>query len=456
MRYIIFGAGNTGEIAFNYFGRNRVLCFADNNKTGTVLHAKEVISFNEMLKIYSEQKQIIIVISSNRYWKEMEYQIKDVGLQRYFVFFEADMYLMNRVLPYYYLYKRPIYLSYTQILSHYDLLRYSKIAIYGANRYLPYLITEIMDRNPYADIKVILPEECEHKYNTLGIREGNLDSCIEWMDVFIINIKQCQSNIREEIEEVRNGKFDVLDLFDINSFETTFVHKELAVYKNIHKGQRIFIIGTGPSLRTEDLDILHKNKEICIACNKIYRVYDKTLWRADYYGFLDGRVIEDCINDISDIPGKVFLGDSYHYDINDYYKNMTYFHYIEESWYPNYPRFSEDFSRGFYAGGSTTYSFGIQLAAYLGAKEIYLLGMDHCVNGKITNPENHFIKEYYRDNEEAKYKTAVFRDDVITKAYEWAEIYSRKHGFRIYNATRGGKLEVFERVDFDSLFTNSE
>ena len=82
--------------------------------------------------------------------------------------------------------------------------------------------------------------------------------------------------------------------------------------------------------------------------------------------------------------------------------------------------------------------------------------MDHCVNGKITNPENHFIKEYYRDNEEAKYKTAVFRDDVITKAYEWAEIYSRKHGFRIYNATRGGKLEVFERVDFDSLFTNSE
>ncbi len=179
MRYIIFGAGNTGEIAFNYFGRNRVLCFADNNKTGTVLHAKEVISFNEMLKIYSEQKQIIIVISSNRYWKEMEYQIKDVGLQRYFVFFEADMYLMNRVLPYYYLYKRPIYLSYTQILSHYDLLRYSKIAIYGANRYLPYLITEIMDRNPYADIKVILPEECEHKYNTLGIRVGNLASCIE-------------------------------------------------------------------------------------------------------------------------------------------------------------------------------------------------------------------------------------------------------------------------------------
>ena len=39
------------------------------------------------------------------------------------------------------------------------------------------------------------------------------------------------------------------------------------------------------------------------------------------------------------------------------------------------------------------------------------------------------------------------------RAYKRAEIYSRDNGFRIYNATRGGKLEVFERVDFDSLFS---
>jgi hypothetical protein len=38
------------------------------------------------------------------------------------------------------------------------------------------------------------------------------------------------------------------------------------------------------------------------------------------------------------------------------------------------------------------------------------------------------------------------------KYYAYAERYSRDHGFRIYNATRGGELEVFERVDFDGLF----
>ena len=36
--------------------------------------------------------------------------------------------------------------------------------------------------------------------------------------------------------------------------------------------------------------------------------------------------------------------------------------------------------------------------------------------------------------------------------FHCAENYSRNHNFRIYNATRGGKLEMFERVEFDSLF----
>ena len=36
-------------------------------------------------------------------------------------------------------------------------------------------------------------------------------------------------------------------------------------------------------------------------------------------------------------------------------------------------------------------------------------------------------------------------------AYEYAEKFSREHGFRIYNATRGGFLEKFERVDLDEV-----
>lgn len=40
----------------------------------------------------------------------------------------------------------------------------------------------------------------------------------------------------------------------------------------------------------------------------------------------------------------------------------------------------------------------------------------------------------------------------LQAAFEAAEKLSGRCGMKIYNATRGGKLEAFERVDFDSLF----
>ena len=42
--------------------------------------------------------------------------------------------------------------------------------------------------------------------------------------------------------------------------------------------------------------------------------------------------------------------------------------------------------------------------------------------------------------------------DLQLAGYQKAKQYADAHGIKIYNATRGGKLEVFPRVDFDSLF----
>lgn len=46
----------------------------------------------------------------------------------------------------------------------------------------------------------------------------------------------------------------------------------------------------------------------------------------------------------------------------------------------------------------------------------------------------------------------VFPLDFATMTFEKAREYADGHGIKIYNATRGGKLEVFERVNFDKLF----
>ena len=78
--------------------------------------------------------------------------------------------------------------------------------------------------------------------------------------------------------------------------------------------------------------------------------------------------------------------------------------------------------------------------------------MDHTLSGDLAKPGNHFISDYIRPGELEQYRGVSVTTDRPTRAFQKAELYSRAHGFRIFNATRGGKLEAFERVDFDSLF----
>ena len=52
---------------------------------------------------------------------------------------------------------------------------------------------------------------------------------------------------------------------------------EIKVFKNKHDGQRCFIIGNGPSLTAEDLNLL-KN-EVTFAANRIYNFVKKALQR---------------------------------------------------------------------------------------------------------------------------------------------------------------------------------
>ena len=94
----------------------------------------------------------------------------------------------------------------------------------------------------------------------------------------------------------------------------------------------------------------------------------------------------------------------------------------------------------------------IQIAVYLGFKEIYLLGVDFSFCKDYKDKSNHFVENYYNKNS----KTTVVTENEQLKAYQKAKQYAETHGIKIYNATRGGKLEVFERVDFDSLFEKGE
>lgn len=222
--------------------------------------------------------------------------------------------------------------------------------------------------------------------------------------------------------------------------------------KDLHKGERCFIIGTGPSLTISDLEKL--KGEITFATNRIYELFDKTDWRPTYYVNQDHNLIKTFGEKIKTVDSqKLFLPIDYKADFKQ--DNVQFFVLKHKEFYPKKAPFSYDLSKYLAQGFTVTYG-AIQIAKYMGFSEIYLLGIDHNYNvfrdskGNIVRQQS-TEKNYSSAMSEYVSTSALPRIEETTIAYETAEKVSRKKGFRIYNATRGGKLEAFERINFDLI-----
>lgn len=456
MQYIICGAGINSRRAFYYLGAERVSYFAAFAPEVKVWEGKVVLTAEEAIRRNDEQSIYVIADSGKAAakWAEL---IRAASITKCFVFSHSDLWEINSVLPSSLVYKHREFVNYTRLLAKANIETCKRIAVLGTNRFVHYLIAEIAMQNKFEHIVGVVRTN-DGDCNTLGIPEINFEDLAGNIDCLIVNVDRPENVFCEQLEQTKN--YRIIELYHEAHFIQYEKNDALAKFRNIHRGKRCFIIGNGPSMRLEDLETLHRNHEICFGANKIYRIYDQTKWRADYYGLADYRGAMDCMYDLDRIPGELFIGEGcYEYELF-HSVPVNRFHVIREDYYPNYPRFSADITRGCYAGNTITYQFGIQVAAYMGFSEIYLLGVDHSyTSADITAEDNHFIKDYYRIGERDKYSEInpictgeEYKWEWQTKAYEAAELYSREHGFRIYNATRGGCLEVFERVNFDSLW----
>ena len=142
-------------------------------------------------------------------------------------------------------------------------------------------------------------------------------------------------------------------------------------------------------------------------------------------------------------------------EISEYSGVSCFFVLKEQLYYPYNAPFSKDVSKFLGQGYTVTYG-AIQMAIYMGFSEIFLLGIDHNYN-IIRDAKGRPLK---KDDSCSNYPQGMSnyvdmknlpRIEESTIAYETAEKISRKMGVRIYNATRGGKLDSFERVDFDLI-----
>lgn len=246
----------------------------------------------------------------------------------------------------------------------------------------------------------------------------------------------------------------------LNYFTTLFngkaekSDKYLKSVKGIYEGERCFIIGNGPSLTAEDLDML--KDEYTFASNRIFNIFSKTDWRPTYYAIFDGKAAAapGVIDSINALPCEMKFVRREGYHIYKGIKEPVCFVHTKASRkYLDSPVFSDNPADCVYTIAIVTYTL-FQLAAYMGFKEIYLLGMDNryafTVNrdGSITENKD-VLSHFDGDTDDAK-KTAapIWESDI---AYGCAKDYFEKHGIKVYNATRGGYLEAFERKSFDEI-----
>lgn len=258
----------------------------------------------------------------------------------------------------------------------------------------------------------------------------------------------------------------VADVF--NARKTGFIAKHYELFsdgrnlkklKNRHSGKRCFIIGNGPSLCASDLDTLQRNNEITFAFNRIYHIFDQTSWRPEYYISQDEKMLAGCRGEVERMDaGMKFIPAEmkWYFDID--IKGIQPFHIVNKE-KGGMPEFSENIAHEVVNSSTVVYS-AVQFAVYMGIVEIYLIGVDHHFHTSINSKGEIIVdpsaKDYFTENYNAdKDNLYIPNTDKSTLTYIAAKKYADEHNVMIYNATRGGKLEVFPRTDFDSLFKGS-
>lgn len=237
------------------------------------------------------------------------------------------------------------------------------------------------------------------------------------------------------------------------SFHKKSNQEKIDGIKGIHVGKRCFIICNGPSLRADDLTKIHENGDITIASNKIDKIFSQTPWRPTYYTVLDQGLQYSLLPTMQKVPAKLkFFRDESYVVTSKAKGNIVWLSTNGDRALLDNPKFSED-ANIIYTIATVTYAM-LQLAVYMGMREIYIIGCDNSYGREVkkdgTVVDNGTVSYFAgSDPKEAKLAAATWEMNV---AYEYARKYADEHNIRIYNATRGGHLEAFERVDFDSLF----
>ena len=232
-----------------------------------------------------------------------------------------------------------------------------------------------------------------------------------------------------------------------------------------HRGERAFVIGNGPSLNNIDMRLL--KDEITFGSNRCFLGFDE--WGHDftYWGIEDRLQIERYYEEYeSGLSPEITKFVPFDYVCYAHMPNTCFFplQYGNGQVYPdklNFPIFSSH-PRQLYHGFTITYSL-IQLAALMGIKEIYLIGIDHSYglgarvvkskrdatwNAADAGIATHFNSSYTSGKKEFVKPRPVNAETSYACARQWCAY----NDVTIKNATPGTHLDVFDQIAYSDLF----
>jgi hypothetical protein len=223
--------------------------------------------------------------------------------------------------------------------------------------------------------------------------------------------------------------------------------RRLQAMRDSAQAERCFVIGNGPSLNRMDLSPLRD--EVTFGQNRIYMMFEKLGFTTSYLVSVNKLFLEQVGDEIAALPCPKFISYRARDDIR-FTDDMAFV-------FPHFgPRFSIDASLGMWEGSTVT-NMTLQLAYHFGFRTVILIGVDHyfatpgdphkLVVSEGGDP-NHFDPNYF--DKGFQWHLPDLRTSEV--GYLLAKDAFERDGRRVLDATVDGTLQVFEKIDYETLF----
>jgi hypothetical protein len=233
------------------------------------------------------------------------------------------------------------------------------------------------------------------------------------------------------------------------SSEARANRQRLMGFQNLHQGERCFIVANGPSLKVTNLELLQN--EFSFGLNRIYLYFDQISFRPTYYATVNELILEQFPDEIAGLGMPKFLNWNRRscFDLPgnaNFLKSRLVIHDF----------FQTDITKPLVVGATVTF-VALQLAYYMGFKEVILVGLDHSYVEKglpsgtetrtAEQDQSHFHPNYFPKGSRWQLPD-LLRSEID---FSLARHAFEADGRRIFDATIGGKCEIFEKIDFSSI-----